>query len=173
MITAFDTMVNGMVAMDIPREKAERAARIKLGIAGSGADVVDLDDDALEDVHVAQGDKLMRALGFEVVCFSQKKRAKVTPGIPDRRYMRRPRVAGRATFPDDRVVEQLGPAVTLWMEWKASWGRQSDPQKNFQALTEACGEPYVVGGYAQLVEWLLAQRLAVRVGDILEPVREL
>lgn len=130
----------------VPIYAAERDADRRFGPAV-------VDKDALEDAHVAEGLKLCRALGFEMVTFSQKKRAKVTPGIPDQKlYHRRRR-------------------LTFWWEAKASWGRQSNAQKEFQAMCEAVGENYVLGGYEALTEWLRAQGLMGRDGQITPPPR--
>jgi hypothetical protein len=110
----------------------------------------DADDERLEKLHELEGDKQMRALGFEVVRFSHPGRTKQTPGIPDRRYYHRPR----------RLV--------LWWEAKSATGRQRPDQRWFQEMCEACGEIYVLGTDRDLFTWLVAHRVAAwTVGDLL------
>lgn len=106
-----------------------------------------------EDEHQAESRKLMQALGFRVINFSQKRRAKVTPGIPDTKYY------------------HVGRALTLWHEDKAEWGRQSPAQRDFQAMCEACGEIYVLGKHQVLKDWLVALGIAAVVeGGLLVPL---
>lgn len=82
------------------------------------------------------GDKLMSAVGFEIVRFSQPRNTMQTPGIPDRRYY----------HPTRKLV--------LWWEAKRAKGKQSMAQQDFQAMVENCGEEYVVGTDDVLVTWL-------------------
>lgn len=139
-LTEFDRMVEQLMAQwRVPREKAEAAARRELNIQPRSA-MEALRDDALiaqlEDDVVEAGDRVMQALGFAVVRFSQKRRSKVTEGIPDRRYYHRRR----------RLV--------LWWEAKSATGRQRPEQREFQLLCDAVGDPYVLGGLVQLQAWL-------------------
>jgi len=164
----FDSIVRGLREMGVPLDRAQDAARRELGISGNGVDVPEIDEGALEDDHVAAADEFMRALGFEVVSFSQKKRAKVTPGIPDRRYYRRPRTP-QSGGPWTRTNMRC-EAVVLWWEAKSATGRQRPDQKLFQEMAEACGETYVLGTHEDLINWLAVNRIAVRVGGVLEPV---
>lgn len=110
----------------------------------------DADDERLEKLHELEGDRQMRALGFEVVKFSHPGKTKQTPGIPDRRYYHRAR----------RLV--------LWWEAKSATGRQRPDQRYFQEMCEACGEIYVLGTDRDLFAWLVEQRIAAwTIGDLL------
>jgi hypothetical protein len=100
---------------------------------------------------VTEGDRLMRALGF-TVSFSQKKRAKVTPGIPDRKFYHR------------------GRHLTLWWEAKADWGRARPRSAISTRWREACGEIVVCGPLENLKTWLVEAGVATRTGDTFEPV---
>lgn len=156
----YDGFLAALLAANVDRPVAERMAAAKFGRAVIAHETPSEDDlrQKIEDEHVAAGDRLMRALGFEVVCFSQKKRAKVTPGIPDRRYYRRPRQSLRETW----------PAVSCWWEAKADRGRQRPDQRAFQEMVEACGEVYVLGKLEVLKAWLVANHIAVRTGELFE-----
>lgn len=87
------------------------------------------------------GDKLMAALGFTAIRFSQPRNTMQTLGIPDRRYYR----------PDPAYDVRF--ALAVWWEAKREGGKQSEAQKAFQALVESCGEEYVVGPLSALVAW--------------------
>jgi len=66
--------------------------------------------------------------GCRVVSFSQGRRTRQTPGIPDLRiYCARIRAA-------------------WWHEVKAGDGQQRPAQRVFQQMAESCGEVYVLGG---------------------------
>lgn len=149
----FDAFVNSMVAANVSREKAILFAEARFGRSApaistpSDSDLADADEDA----HVDEGDTLMRSLGFEVVSFSQKKRAKVTPGIPDRKYHHRRR------------------RLTLWWEAKQETGRQRPAQREFQMMAEECGEIYVLGKLEALKTWLVDSGVATREGETFEP----
>lgn len=105
----------------------------------------------LEKQHEAEGDRLMLALGFEVVRLSEARKTKKTPGVPDRKYYHRRR------------------RLTLWWEAKASSGTQRPDQRVFQEMAEACGETYVLGTLEALKSWLVDQGIATRDGDLLIP----
>lgn len=167
MSLGYDELVERMVALHIPRDKAEAAARKELGVPTIAAPAVD--HDALEKAIEHACDVLMQELGFEVIKFSHPGKTKQTEGIADRRYYRRPRPISRATLPDGRVIEETR-AVTLWFEAKSGSGRQRPGQKLFEELVTACGESYVVGTHEVLVDWLVAHKIARRAGDRLEPL---
>lgn len=152
MSARFDEMVNEMVAMRIPREKAEAAARADLGISSAAAQLPSVDEGALEKTIELEGDRLMQKLGFEVIKFSHPGKTKQTEGIADRRYYHRRR------------------CLALWWEAKSATGAQRPGQRVFQELVEACGETYVLGTHEALINWLIEQRVAVPVGDSLEPL---
>lgn len=141
-INAFDSAVSElMAATHCDRTKAEHLVRQQMPyLVPRGR--FDIDDDAIEDEHVDAGDRLMRALGFDVVKFSQKRRSKVTEGVPDRRYYHRAR------------------RLFCWWEAKAEWGRQSPAQREFQDMCVECGDPYVLGGIDALRRWLTVYNVA-------------
>lgn len=132
-LSTADVLVSELVARGWSRDVALAEVRRQFGMPPADA----LSEDALEDEHVAAGVKIMLALGFEHVSYSQKKRAKVTPGIPDHRFYHRAR------------------RLFVWWESKASWGRQSPAQRNYQEMCDACGDPYVLGGVDAIRQWLI------------------
>jgi len=73
-------------------------------------------------------------MGCSVVSFSQPRKTMQTPGIPDLKIY----------FKDH----------TWWHEVKTEGGRQSADQKAFQAVAEAAGERYVLGGVEAAVQIL-------------------
>lgn len=107
--------------------------------------------DALESKHEAEGDKLMLALGFEVVKLSQRRRSKVTEGVPDRLYCHRRR------------------QLVLFWEAKAEKGTQRPDQRVFQEMWEGSGQAYVLGRLAELQAWLVAAGVATWDGPLLVP----
>lgn len=105
--------------------------------------------DARLEKHIEHdGDVMMQKAGFEVIRFSHPGKTRQTPGIPDRRYYRRPRETER---PSGRYLQ---PALVVWVEYKSASGKQRPGQKLFQEMCEACGEPYVRGGLDELSAWL-------------------
>jgi hypothetical protein len=104
-LETFDGFRDALIASGVGRAAAERFAHARFG----GPTIETASDaelqEEIEEAHVTEGVRLMRALGFTVVMFSQKKRAKVTPGIPDWKFYHR------------------GRHLTLWWEAKAEWGR--------------------------------------------------
>jgi hypothetical protein len=157
-VLAEDEMRAQLRRQNIPARLIERAitmAKARGDVAGvQGIETPDEASmaDELEDEHQAESRKLMQALGFRVINFSQKRRAKVTPGIPDTKYY------------------HVGRHLTLWHEDKAEWGRQSPAQRDFQEMAEACGEIYVLGKHQLLKDWLVAQGIAALEGALLVPL---
>lgn len=149
----FDAIVRGLVAMSVPKERAEAEARRQRGMPAPGVETPDeaAMREKLEAEHTAEGDKLMRALGFEVVRLEQRRASKIQAGLPDRKYYHRRR------------------RITLWWEGKAEWGRQRPDQREFQAMAEACGETYVLGKLESLKTWLIDTGVATREGELLIP----
>lgn len=146
----FDAMVRGLMALGVPRAKAEARARRELGLAVPAPDVA---EDALEAKHTAEGDRIMLALGFAVVRLEQRRATKIHLGVPDRRYYHERR------------------RLFLWWEAKSATGKQRPEQRDFQRLCDATGDPYVLGPVERLVEWLVAQRVVTQeAGGVLEPV---
>lgn len=163
MSISFDAAVESLQRdYGISRERAVTMARQTFGPPTVATP--DVDDAALEKAIEAACDRLMQELGFEVIRFSHPGKTKQTEGIADRRYYRRPRILER------RDGRYQAPAITLWFEAKSGSGRQRPGQKLFEELVTACGEAYVCGTHEALIDWLVAQRLAQRVGDRLEPV---
>lgn len=135
-LSAFDLAVAELVALGKSRDVAEQLVRSQLPHLAPAR--IEVREDALEDEHVEKGDDLMRALGFDVVKLSQKRRSKVHEGLPDRRYY------------------HVRRRLFCWWEAKAAWGRQSPAQRDFQWLCDATGDPYVLGGLDALKDWLVA-----------------
>ena len=135
------------------RAEAERRLRLRAQgkrtfDAPDPVSVAAIDQRAIEKQIEHAGDVLMQQLGFEVVRFSHPGKTQQTPGIPDRRYYRRPR-------PHSPTVS--GVARVVWWEAKSATGTQRPGQKLFQEMVEACGESYVLGGIAELRAWLVAE----------------
>lgn len=150
-VLTFDEMVRGLTELGVDRKVAEERARIECGLPA--IETAQLDADALEDAHVAEGDKIVRALGGKVVAFSQKRATKQTPGIPDRKYY----------FPRRKL--------TFWWEAKAEWGVQSPAQKDFQVMAEECRETYLLGELDALKNMLVCMNLCtINPDGSLEPV---
>jgi hypothetical protein len=82
------------------------------------------------------GDKLMQAVGFEIIRFSQPRNTMQSPGIPDRRYY----------HPSKKLA--------VWWEAKSAKGKQSMSQQDFQSMVQNVGEEYLVGTDDVLVTWL-------------------
>lgn len=130
---------DGLVAAGVPREKARERAMAECGISlVRTPEQQAADDERREKTIEFEGDKQLRALGFEVVKFSHPGRTKQTPGIPDRRYYHR------------------GRRLAFWWEAKAPDGRQRPDQKLFQEMCDAVGDPYVLGTDRDLFDWLVA-----------------
>lgn len=138
----------------VPRQKAIAEANRRLGISGVATpEQLELDEDRLEKEIELNADKQLRALGFEIVKFSQPGKTKQTPGIADRRYYHRAR------------------RLAFWWEAKSATGRQRPDQRLFQELVEASGDLYVLGTDQDLFNWLVARRIAARgPGGTLEPL---
>lgn len=143
-----DAMINELVRKSVPRSKAEAAVDEALGLQSRAAiEKSELDELAREKAVEAEGDRIMAALGFDVVRLSQARRSKIQPGLPDRRYRHHHR------------------KLALWWEAKAEWGRQSPDQKAFQEAEEACGQVYVLGTHVDLLDWLQLHRVCRRERD--------
>lgn len=137
-----EQLVAEMVGRKIPADKARAAAKAHLGIVDAPPSLDTLGKDADEDAHQVEGDRIMRALGFDVVRLSQKQRSKVTEGLPDRRYYHRRR------------------RLFVWWESKAAWGRQSPAQREYQLMCDESGDPYVLGTIDALKQWLVDNQVA-------------
>jgi hypothetical protein len=144
-LSEFDRLVAQMVAMKIPLEKAEAAARLELRIQPKSA-LEQLRDEALvaelEDEVLEDSDRLMRALGFVPIRMAQKRASKVTAGVPDRYYI--------------HPVRKLA----LWYEAKTATGRARPAQLQFRQLCLDAGIHHVLGGFDALRTWLTEHQVA-------------
>jgi hypothetical protein len=163
-MTAIDVTNPDEVRREAERRQRLRAEGARTFDSAVGVAVPEVDEDALEKIVEHEGDKLMAALGFEIVRFSHPGRTKQTPGIPDRRYYRQPRIVQRS---DGQFIMR---PFALWWEAKSSTGEQRPDQKLFQEMVEACGETYLVGTHQVLLDWLARERIAVVVHGVVEPV---
>ena len=107
---------------------------------------------ALEKKVEQRIDELCANAGCESVHFSQARATKQSFGIPDRRY-----------YPRE------GPA--FWVEVKAEGGRQTESQAAFEDRCRRCGDPYVLGGYREVLAYLITRGLwrlpaGMAVGDV-------
>ncbi len=85
---------------------------------------------------------LYTAAGCRVKRLSQARATRQTPGIPDLK------------------VFAVRIRQAWWMECKASGGRQSAAQREFQREAQACGEVYLLGGIDEAKAHLVAVGLA-------------
>lgn len=149
-----DEFVDMLISAGAGREWAQKQADARYGSRDS-IQAKELEADALEKAHVAEGDRIVRALGGVVWSFSQPRASKQTPGIPDRKYY----------FPRH--------GLTFWWEAKAEWGEQSPAQKDRQREAEACREAYVCGELQTLKNYLVCLHLCtINPDGSLEPVRQ-
>lgn len=129
----------------VPRDRAEAAARRELGIEPRSA-LEEIRDDALiaelEDDVVDAGDRMMQNLGFVPIRLSQKRRSKVTAGIPDRYYVHERR------------------KIVVWWEAKTVRGVASPAQLQFQRLHHNAGVHHVLGPLDALRAWLVENDVA-------------
>jgi hypothetical protein len=116
--------------------------------------VPELAVDALEKEHRSEGAKLVRALGGDVINFSQTRKSKVGLGIAD----------DFVAFPRLRVG--------AWWEGKRTTGRhgQSTSQQYFQGVMMSCHVGYILGGYDALEAWIIATGHFRREGKLIVPI---
>lgn len=112
---------------------------------------------APEKAVEAKIDDLCRTAGCVAIRFSQARASRQSPGIPDRRY-----------------YHPAPPRLAFWVEAKAPNGRQSPAQRTFQALCDLCGDIYVLGGYREVLEFLIRAELwrlpeGVTIDDVAGP----
>jgi hypothetical protein len=96
-------------------------------------------------------DQLCAKAGCVSVRFSQARATNQTPGIPDRRYYVWRRDTWNLKGPEQRLA--------FWVEVKAPGGRQSSAQRTFQGLCELAGDPYVLGGFREVLAFLIRHGL--------------
>lgn len=144
-LSEFDTLVAEMVAMKIPREKAEAAARKELGIIPK-SQLQQIRDDAEVAESEAEvervADQIMGALGFAIIRLSQRRASKVTAGVPDRYYVHPRRL------------------LAVWVELKSATGRPRPEQLQFAQLCRDADLAHVLGGIDALRAWLVENRVA-------------
>lgn len=114
---------------------------------------VPLEDDEQEDVR-----RLYLAYGCVVFATSQKRRSKISEGIPDL-YVLAPRVG-----------------MAGWHETKRAQGGVLSPaQREFRDFCVACAVPWCAGGLLEarrrLVRWQLAEWVDGVVDGDIEPIR--
>jgi hypothetical protein len=96
---------------------------------------------ALEKAVEARIDRLCALAGCTAVRFSQARASKQSPGIPDRLY-----------FAPEH-------ALAFWVEAKSANGVQSPAQLAFEKLSWKCCVPYVLGGYREVLTFLVQHSL--------------
>lgn len=150
---AFDQLVAQMVAMNIPREKAEAAARAELGMHSRSALEQmreDADANALEKDEQAECLRIYRAHNCVVYNTSQYRPAKISAGLADL-IVFAPRVH---RFAFHEVKRTTG-------------GVQSPAQAVFQEHCDECQVTYIIGdrstAWSLLREWGLAGLQAANV----------
>jgi hypothetical protein len=100
----------------------------------------------LERQEEALGDRMMVSFGFERWALSQARATQQTLGWPDRLY-----------------IHATRPLAVYW-EAKRVGGRPRPAQLAFAAHCQRLGWHHVLGPSDALADWLVAQRLARRVG---------
>jgi hypothetical protein len=85
-----------------------------------------------EKQEQSMGDRVLGNMNFKSIHFSQARASQQTEGIPDRKY----------------YSEERG--FTFWWEAKASDGKQSKAQAEFEQMAVACGEVYLLGTCDQM-----------------------
>lgn len=80
--------------------------------------------------------ELLHSVGAFVARTNQNRASRVSPGLPDVIAL---------------LPRRLG---VLFVEVKAAKGKQSDAQILFQARCEQAGEPYILGGVAEVTAYL-------------------
>lgn len=145
---------------DLVREEAERRRRAReagrpLADDGLRTAASAPIDNALEAREQRRVIDLFRAMGCRVYETSQKRAAKVTPGIPD------------------LWVVCIRAGLAWWWETKRSaGGRHSSVQLDFAEECVLTGTPYGTGDRRAAEEYLIGLGLAERLADgSLEPVR--
>jgi hypothetical protein len=96
---------------------------------------------APEKAVEARIDQLCALAGCTAIRFSQARATMQTPGVPDRLYF----------------APEHG--LAFWVEAKAPKGRQSTAQATFEALSSLCRVPYVLGGYREVLVFLIDRGL--------------
>ena len=86
----------------------------------------------------------LRRLGWEVLCYSDNRTSRNTPGAPD-----------------TLVAPPRGKAVFFW-EAKSDTGKPSAEQLRIKARIEASGTPVIIGGEAEVDAHLKALGLITR-----------
>lgn len=155
-MSAIDTTDPAAMIREANRRQQLRAAGAStFGDPAAAIARSELEESAREKAVEHEGDRIMGALGFIAVRFSHPGKTKQTPGIPDRKYYHERR------------------RLTLWWEAKAEWGKASPAQTEFHRMAKACGEHVVVGTHADLLNWLMSNRICrVESDGTITPIQE-
>jgi hypothetical protein len=154
-VAAYESLVNDMTAMGIPRARAELAARKKLRLPlDETPDDVLRRADVLEKAEQHEITKLFRAFGFTVRNLSQSRASKIAPGVPD-------------LF----VTHDTLPLGFWWESKRQVGGRYSAAQVEFRADCERVGIACFGGDRFAARSHLISMGLATVVNGVLEPVR--
>lgn len=147
---AFDEMVSSMVALGVPRAKAEATARTEMHRRGLGPLLPPeptLDERKLEKEEQHEISRLFRAYGFKVRSTSQARASKVAPGLPD------------------LFVTHLTRPIAFWWESKRQVGGKLDPaQEEFRDDCLRCQIPWASGHRYDAAQLLVDLGLAAK-GD--------
>lgn len=147
----YAVVVEGLVAVGVPRDRAEERARLECGIPAPLAERDAAVDEKREQVEVR---KRFVVCGFAVYTLSQARASKQTPGLPDLWFVHRDR-----------------PIATWWEVKRQIGGRFSEAQIAFRIQCERCGVGYGAGDRHAAAAWLVEHGLATLAGGVLEPVR--
>lgn len=151
MSLSYDAMVDGLVRLGVPRERAQVEARRQLGVVFP-TEQEEQRTAALEKEEQAAIRKLFIAFGFRVYNLSQARASKQTPGLGDM-----------------WIVHRTLPLAFWWETKRQTGGRHSAPQVEFQAECQRCGVGYGTGDRFAAQDHLVALGVAVRCGKHLEP----
>lgn len=153
MTTPYEAMVSELVAMRIPREKAEAAARKQLGVTPAPDPELLRDASILEKKEQTEIRNRFIVCGFKVYNLSQSRAAKQTPGLPD-------------LWLTHRTL-----AIGMWWESKRQvGGRFSTEQLDFQAECKRCGVGYGAGDRYDAERYLISIGRAEFIGGAFEPI---
>jgi hypothetical protein len=151
---SYQETVNGLRAVGVPLEKAEREARRQCADAPDPAPVESARDAAVDEKAEQRAVwGRFTVCGFHGYWLSQARASKQTPGLPDLWF-----------------VHRIKP-VALWWETKRQvGGEHSDAQIEFAAECSRAGVGYGTGDRYHAEQWLVAHGFAQLVNGVLEPI---
>jgi hypothetical protein len=152
MTLPYEAMVEALVRMNVPREKAEARARAAHGMPAPGAEPDAKDAAVLEKTEQWEIVKRAKAFRFEVWWLSQARAAKQTPGLPDL-----------------WLAHRDLPIATWWETKRQQSGRHSAAQLAFAEHCARCGIPHGTGDRFAFEAYLIGLGLVERWGTVLEP----